>query len=1052
MTVDAEAGLRGLGLKPVYSSGSDDLLAGFYVPALSRAVSYDRIAGYFASSSFVSAAAGLARFINGGGFMRLIVGAQLSESDCSALRGDVTLDEVLAERLSVAALVADDVARRRLEVIAWLVREERLEMRVGVPCGAGGRPLAVDDPDNDGRYFHAKSGILRDRAADEVVFSGSINESSQGWQRNFEQFNVYPSWKAEAWFDYGRPETERFERLWRGETDSDWQIVALPDAFRQDLLELVEPDYVPPDVDPAEPAAVDIEPGDGDPPLIVESPEQAHRLSESDRASIAEIRDAPLSATGVGLVSAGVQPWPHQLNIARRILDTWPRSYLLADQVGLGKTIEVGLVLRELLLSGRASRALILVPASVLIQWQQELDEKFCLDVPRLDGNDVVFSQPGRRRPVQTGTNPWSAEPVLLASSHLARRREQRSRLLAARGWDLVVLDEAHHARRGGSKPDSTPNQMLALLQELAQQRKFETLLLASATPMQMHPHELWDLLALFGLPEHWDRSSEAMQRYYEQLAEPFKERNWDLLRRMAGAHLAVADEPSDRRINAALATLGPAARHRIQNFAHSAPNAAARTPPTERPAWDEWLRACTPVRDRVFRTTRTTLKTYQHDDLLPAGTVIPERVIDDCFNDLGEAQELYERIDGYIAARYERYRAGSDSRSRALGFIMTVYRRRLTSSFHAIRCSLQRRRSVLEDRDALADLLDDDDRHAAEEALSLDADDLDLTASRASELDDELAEIDRFIADLDTLPPDEPKMQRLAAILADGFSAGHRNAVVFTQYADTLRYIRRRLLHTYRNGLACYYGGTGEMWDEEAGVWVVAGKEQIKSRFRRGEVQILIGTDSMSEGLNLQTSRLMVNFDMPWNFARVEQRIGRLDRIGGQPLIEVHNLYYSDTVEMDVYAALRDRFGNFEAVLGSTSPVLAEAENALREAAMGVISAEQAARRIESSAQRAEGAAVRVEHLDAVPEPSTELRPAMTLQDLRDRLLSIPAVAALLPPDPERDGVWRLSRSDDRAVTFDRRACADHDDVALLTWSSPLLEDLLGGLAAGPA
>ena len=452
----------------------------------------------------------------------------------------------------------------------------------------------------------------------------------QGWQRNYEHFNVYMSWKTEAWSDYGYPVVQQFERLWGGDGDPGWRIVALPEAIEQELLQIVADDYQRPAVDPAE-----------------------SLRSDTQRAVINEIRRAPLSRTGVGLASAVIELWPHQINIARRIVDTWPRSYLLADQVGLGKTIEVGLVLRELLLSGRIERALILVPASVLIQWQQELDEKFSLDVARLDGNDLVFSNPARRRPVQARTSQWAAEPVMLASSQLARRRAQRQPLLKVPGWDLVVLDEAHHARRRGSKPNDSPNQMLGLLREMKQRGKFKTLLLASATPMQMHPHELWDLLWLLGLPERWDRNSEAMQHYFEQLAEPFAAREWEFLRQMVSAHLAAAEPPADRRTAAALSALGAAAQHRIRGFADNGLHHPKAVAAGERSVWNEWLRACTPVRDRVFRTTRTTLNSYRKDGLLPAETVIPERRIEDHFEDLGEAQNLYGRIDGYIQTRY---------------------------------------------------------------------------------------------------------------------------------------------------------------------------------------------------------------------------------------------------------------------------------------------------------------------------------------------------------------------------------------------------------------
>lgn len=1075
-------GFRQFPFRPSYSSGTDDLLEDFYVPALSRASSYDRIVGYFASSAFVSAAAGLARFVNGGGSMRMIVGAQLRASDCAALRGDADLDAVIAHRLVAATLSSDDVERERLQVIAWMVREGRLEMRVGVACGPDGEPLAADDPDNDGRYFHIKTGILSDSDGNSVAFSGSINESSQGWSRNFEQFSVYMSWKAESWADYGEPEVRRFERLWSDEIPG-WCIVALPQAFESRLLEFVPDDYEPPGHDPAEPPALEpVDPGPGEEhgiPRSRASPEQPPRppgdpasLSEADREVIDEIRNAPATRTGVGLVSAAVAPWPHQMAIARRILDTWPRSYLLADQVGLGKTIEIGLVLREMLLSGWAASALILAPASVLIQWQQELHEKFCLDVARINGAGLVFTNQARRRPFKAGTNPWAAERVLLASSHLARLRIHRQRLLDAPGWDLVVLDEAHHARRRGSKPGAAANQMLALLRDLKRQGKFEALLLASATPMQMHPRELWDLLDLLGLPERWGAHAEWMARYYQELGEPFNDRGWDFLQSMVKAHLAETDTPSDKRTAAALTSAGPAEAHRIRHFADNGLHRPQNVKESNRPAWDEWLRACTPVRDRVFRTTRLTLRAYLDEGLIPAGTVIPERSIEDHFDELGEAGELYGRIDGYIRARYEAYTAGRDPRARGMGFIMTVYRRRLTSSFHAIRCSLQRRRQALSSRAAAASLLDDDDFHASE-GLRLDglddsvqapdpagADsraDVQLKFEEVGDLPSEVDELDRFIADLDALAPDEPKMERLARILEDCFASGHRSAVVFTQYADTLRYIRERLLGTFRTGLACYYGGTGEIWDNELGRWSGVGKEHIKARFRSGDIQILIGTDSMSEGLNLQTCDVMVNFDMPWNFTRVEQRIGRLDRIGGMPHITVHNLYYRDTVEVDIYDRLRERFDSFEGVLGRSAPVLAAMEDTLLDAAMGTIGPEQAFERIDESIRTAEDAPMSLDDLDAVPEPSGEFAPAMTLEGLRDRLLSLPATAELLEPDPQRAGVWLLSLdapgaepAAPAAVTFDRGLCTDNDDVVLLTWGSPMLDDFLDRFAPG--
>ena len=102
---------------------------------------------------------------------------------------------------------------------------------------------------------------------------------------------------------------------------------------------------------------------------------------------------------------------------------------------------------------------------------------------------------------------------------------------------------------------------------------------------------------------------------------------------------------------------------------------------------------------------------------------------------------------------------------------------------------------------------------------------------------------------------------------------------------------------------IACYSGRGGELFDPVTNTWQLISKAELKNLFRAGErVKILLGTDAMSEGLNLQTCGRLINYDMPWNFMRVEQRIGRLDRIGGKPVVEVSNYFYSRTVEEQIY------------------------------------------------------------------------------------------------------------------------------------------------------
>ncbi len=1022
-----------LNLQTRYSS-NNDLLGTFYVPVLKRAVAYDRVAGYFSSSAFVSAAAGLARFIDNEGTIRLLVGVQLTEADQEALLGHTPIDDVIGQRLvSHLDLDADDISQQRWQIIAWLVQQKRLTIRVGVPCDPEGMPLATAQAGD--RYFHDKFGVLTDGAGDRLAFHGSINESAAGWQENFESFSVFPSWELEVWQKYGQSLADDFNRLWGGKpitanAATNWRTVQLPEAAHDRLLQLIPENYTPPARDPLEP-----------PPL-----------SENERQILADIREAPRTATGVGLASANIVAWPHQEAIARRIVDTWPRSYLLADEVGLGKTIETGLVLRELLLSEQVKTALLLVPASVLIQWQEELAEKFLLDVPRLDGSELI-SADGIRKPLAANANPWRAAPVLLASSHLARRRQQRPSLLEGKGWDLVFVDETHHARRQGSKPTDTPNQLLATLLELKKNGLWQALLLASATPMQLHTHDLWDLLNLFGLPPEWNSRAEAMQCYYEQIQLPLSERNWPFLKQMLAGHFA-STKPDAATASALQADLGAVQAKRITDFhKHPVAEAARRHLKADtKPHWDRWLRANTPVSDRVFRTTRATLRNYRDHGMLPAGTVIPDRVVTDEFCDLGAAHSLYNRIEGYIKRHYDAY-LQADSKRKPLGFIMTIYRRRLTSSFHAIRCSLDRRREVLAGRLTATELLDTDDEVALESGDW--ADDLEhqsgtSTQDLEQELETEIAELDRFIKDLTDLPPDEPKMELLHKLLTQSFTAGHRTVVVFTQYADTLRYVRKRLAQTYGDQIVCYYGGEGERWSPESGHWVPIPKEEVKELFRQGDkVRIMLGTDSMSEGLNLQTCARVINFDLPWNFMRVEQRIGRVDRIGGQPKVEVTNLFYSGTVEDDIYHRIRDRLGWFTNVVGNAQPVLAATESVFEQAAMGQINPAKAAAELIAAAGQLEQAPVKLADLDAVPEYETELQPAMTLSDLQDALLGIRWCRDRLKPHPDYADarLLTLDSTSPHAVTFNPTRSQDAPNISLLTWGSPLLNRFLDRL-----
>ena len=476
------------------SSHDGPLLDRLYLPALSCAVRYDRSSGFFSPRGLALATRGLERLVANRGRMRLIVDCHLDEAAVAAIRRGESLRDSVAASLLRMPLVAEDPSQAEaLELMAWLIARGHLDVKVAVPCTPDRQPLSGSE------LFHEKAGIIEDGAGNRLAFTGSANESGLGWAGHWESFDIHTSWAGSL------PHLEEaeasFQRLW---VDRAKGVIVLdvPAAVRAELLRFLPPEGDPKRLraltDPVAPAP--------------EPPEPATPAAppEDPRALVwAYIRAAPTLADGgarVGEATSAVTPWPHQIRAFHRLYDAWPPRLLIADEVGLGKTIQAGMLLRQAWLSGRAKRILILAPKAVLGQWQVELREKFNLNWPIYDGQKLTwYPSPALfgavERPVDR--DAWHREPVVLASSHLMRRRDRAQALVSeAEPWDLVILDEAHHARRrgGGLGSDARPNHLLRLMRQL--KSRTDGLVLLTATPMQVSPVEVWDLLDLLGVDQ----------------------------------------------------------------------------------------------------------------------------------------------------------------------------------------------------------------------------------------------------------------------------------------------------------------------------------------------------------------------------------------------------------------------------------------------------------------------------------------------------------------------------------------------------------------------
>jgi len=1025
------------------SEDASHLIKDFYVPALERSVEYDRIAGYFDSGSLAAAANGIEALVENDGRMRLIVGAQLQPKDRPVL-------EALADDLDENLMDLDDeTLDQQLQLLAWLLREDRLELKIAVPSrGEWG-------------IFHPKVGVFRDEDENRISFEGSINETASGWTRNYERFKVHRSWD-DGQAPYVEGDRESFKQLWQDD-HAYVDVYDLPEALKEELIDWKAPDN---DVEVSQ---------------IVEKIRAPDAPTDGDKGRI--LADGAQAPGGLQLAeeASTIDPWPHQRVVSDTAVNTYPNSYLLCDEVGLGKTIEVGLTLSRLGLTGELENSLVLTPASLAVQWQEELWEKFNINAYRYDrGSDYeyvfidAFGEehpiPGdgdldinadRRDEAWTNSPLWrfahtrkddSTPTVIIMSWHTARLKGRWDQVAPAdegtvrtrddipascRGrstegregvWDAVVVDESHNARHG--------SRFYNFLDRLRDHTHCYYLL--TATPMQLHHRELYDLLTLLDIPETWDDRDQFVE-FFEtrQALSTVLEDGADLSARSTSSEPSQATlngtfqdrfdssiEYADVVLEGIVDELGledqgrGVAKQRLLTACNLArgygreyddyrrkvdvaideqidPFGADEDTKLKRLLYPEsvlneemiissrndrldaldelsedgWnvlqdvFSWATPIEACIHRNTRDTLRKYRKAGLLDEK--VPTRKPERRRIELNEqTRPVYDRIDDYTRTFYKKAQQSSETEARAIGFVMTTYRQRLTSSVYAISQSLSTRleklraqRKVLEQRKRIRDE-HDEDRQAALDTLSdFDEDEIaemedagkdvlnvDLTELAPSLTDEginllieEIEELESFIQEVKQVDND-PKMDQLYKDLDMLDRKGRSRIIVFTQYKDTMHFVRRQLRWKYGENIACYSGDGGEMYDEDADTWRNVGKERVKREFsdNDGEVDILVCTDSASEGLNLQECGAMINYDLPWNPMRVEQRIGRIDRIG-QEYNDVYILNYSyeDTVESDIYDRLDDRIGLFEYVVGDMQPILSSVGSKIREATM---------------------------------------------------------------------------------------------------------------------
>jgi ERCC4-related helicase len=567
------------------------------------------------------------------------------------------------------------------------------------------------------------------------------------------------------------------------------------------------------------------------------------------------------SNNGGELSASRVSLLPHQILLVHELVGRQERSLLIADEVGLGKTIETGMFLRELMARKEAERILIVTPAGLTRNWKTEMEECFHLHFEILNHD---FSD--------HGSATWERHNLVIASIDTLKQPRRVQRLLSAPPWDLVIFDEAHHLSRTrtGKKTNITQNYKLAE----GLRGHTRDLIFLSATPHQGNAYQFWSLIQLlddrlFASPEHIASHRDLLSRvivrrtkrqvtdakgepifcrrqvFTETFALAPKERNFyemlsEYLRE--GYDAAGVDQARttnrQRAIGFVMVT--------FQKIMSSSPRAIAQA-----------------LRRRLL--VLLTRKQIQLEAKRRAGSQVAEEIM-----------RIQDEMIG-LAAEILGLERGLDSDAEA--YVARVRRRIL--------------KKIGENYETTSWSLDPDEE--AEDGVFAEAD-----------IPNEIEKVRGLIR----LAPEgrDRRFDTLIRAISDLSRQGPgEKFIIFTQYRDTLEFLREETGSIFgQDRIAVIKGGPIEN--------KIAAMEAF---WKDDGARFLISTSAGGEGINLQVGHILFNYDLPWNPMAVEQRIGRVHRYGQKDTVQVYNLLAEDTVEERIYGILEKKLQEIARSMG---------------------------------------------------------------------------------------------------------------------------------------
>ncbi len=889
-------GLRDLNIELSYADRGSKILNQFLLPAIEQSKRYDRVTSFYTVESLLAISQGIQSLYESNGKMRLIIGVHRFPMEIidASLQQKYIIDQIRSVRDDIKngiMSISDSLEKERIATLAWMIQDKLLEVKAAAITGDG--------------IFHPKTLILTDSSGDTIVAVGSPNETGSGLGSNFEQIMVAKSWDAPRAVEV---QQDFFENLWSPDTNGDVITYDITEETADMIVSAIGESYI-----------------------------VTHKPTRAVTQGIIDVSSRMIANY---FVSGDIPSlYMHQERAVIDALSRWPVRVLFSDEVGLGKTFEAATTIAFLINYTGAKRAVILTPKSVLQQWQDELMTHFNIDAWLYDSNSKRYVSSEGKEIYIGSHNPLGsrAPSIVLMSTQYARGNKHSGHIFEREDTilpEVLVVDEAHSARVSkdiqGKKKKTIVYKMLESISQ-----KIPHLILATATPMQKSAEEYHAILCLLGLSSKWQK----VQNYKTSLRLISSVEPPDVSDAYTAGELLrdtiINMQPSLHKLSDTEKTI---IEHLLKAFDNKD---SYEISCFVRNNWETFKPLFVRFHPAHLLTIRNTRRS-----LTEIGYVFPNRKLHELsIEDSYDIQVFYDAVYQFLSTDcFSVEKVLYPENKKNIGFVKVSYQQRIASSLYSCKKSLERRfhkikeikdafnsdndfsgvynlTSVLDDFD-LDDMTDSDiDEFGAVSDKNIDAASLKRAADiEVAALSTLITRVDRLIKDCGDLKVKTSIMQALHAIENDD------QVLLFSRYTDTIDALINEFNDTedtFSIPYGVYTGNRVEIC--EHGNTRICTKTDIKNDLFSKKLKVVFCSDAASEGLNLQAARVLINVDVPWTPSRLEQRIGRIARLGQLAKeVDIYNVWYPHSIEERMYHRIQRRHDEANLAIGEFPEVVA--------------------------------------------------------------------------------------------------------------------------------